>query len=63
MMTMEKLRLEVDGLRVESFATGRPAEPRGTIRANEATPGCTGQTYDDTLCGLSRGCTQVPTVC
>jgi hypothetical protein len=37
---MTKLRLEVDTLNVSSFPTlERPAEPGGTVRANEATAG------------------------
>lgn len=60
---MKKLRLSIEELRVDSFPTGPDAAARGTIRAHDATPGCTGQTYDDTLCGLSRGCTQVPGLC
>jgi hypothetical protein len=31
---MKKLRLEVDGLAVESFATGAPREGRGTVLPN-----------------------------
>ncbi|WP_420129076.1 hypothetical protein [Longimicrobium sp.] len=60
---MKKLRLDVDRLRIESFPTGPAAETRGTVRANDATPTCTGQTYDDTLCGVSQACTRIPGLC
>lgn len=35
---MEKLKLELDSLRVESFAAGEAAD-RGSVHAAEATPG------------------------
>lgn len=59
---MKKLRLDADALRVESFPTARTLEEAGTVHAQGATlapPSCPAQvcqTYDDTLCGLSRGC-------
>lgn len=31
---MRKLSLELDALTVESFATGRPEDSRGTVQAN-----------------------------
>jgi hypothetical protein len=34
---MQKLTLDVDGLRVETFATARTPELRGTVEANAAT--------------------------
>jgi hypothetical protein len=59
---MKKLRLEIDELRVESFATDHPAHEHGTVQAHVGTlvggscPAVICQTYDDTLCGLTRGC-------
>ncbi|HEU0301322.1 MAG TPA: hypothetical protein VFR37_17790 [Longimicrobium sp.] len=66
---MKKLRLDCEELRVESFPTNPAADERaGTVRGHAATPTCTAtlvggscpqatcQTYDDTLCGLTRGC-------
>jgi hypothetical protein len=59
---MKKLRLDAEDLRVESFPTAPAAEDAGTVHANVATlapPSCPAQvcqTYDDTLCGLTRGC-------
>ncbi|HET7460459.1 MAG TPA: hypothetical protein VFJ82_04390 [Longimicrobium sp.] len=64
---MKKLRLDLDSVTVDSFATGTAAHYGGTVRAHDATEGCTnkctGQTYDDTLCGLTWGCSNVPSVC
>ena len=66
---MKKLRLDCEELRVESFPTDATAgEQGGTVRGHDATPTCTAtlvggscpqvtcRTYDDTLCGLTRGC-------
>lgn len=59
---MKKLRLACDGLRVESFATDRPAAELGTVHAHGGTVAgvsCPAQlchTYDDTLCGVTRAC-------
>lgn len=66
---MKKLRLDAESLRVESFPTAPAARETGTVHANAATlPACTAtlvggscpqatcQTYDDTFCGLTRGC-------
>ena len=65
---MKKLRLNCEELRVESFPTAPAAEEPGTVNGHAATPGCaatlvgnscpraTCQTYDDTFCGLTRGC-------
>jgi hypothetical protein len=59
---MKKLRLDAEALRVESFPTASAAGEVGTIHANAGTlvggscPQATCQTYDDTLCGLTRGC-------
>ena len=36
---MKKIKLNVDGLRVESFETERAAEGTGTVRAAEAASG------------------------
>lgn len=33
---MRKLSLDLDALTIESFATGRPENSRGTVQANEA---------------------------
>ena len=35
---MEKLRLDVEALRVQSFATDSADEPRGTVQGREAAP-------------------------
>jgi hypothetical protein len=65
---MKKLRLDCENLRVESFRTADAAAGEGTVHAHYATPDCaatlvggscpraTCQTYDDTFCGLTRGC-------
>lgn len=59
---MKKLRLNAEDLRVESFPTAAVLDEAGTVHANVGTlapPSCpvqVCQTYDDTLCGLSRGC-------
>lgn len=59
---MKKLRLEIDELRVESFATDHSAHEQGTVQAHVGTlvggscPAVTCQTYDDTLCGLTYAC-------
>jgi hypothetical protein len=61
-MTMKKLRLNAESLCVESFPTAPAAGDAGTVHANAGTlvggscPQATCQTYDDTLCGLTRGC-------
>jgi hypothetical protein len=34
---MKKLQLDLDALSIESFATDRPAEERGTVAANAIT--------------------------
>ena len=60
---MRKLRLDCDALRVETFPTA-PAEDvtMGTVRAHAGTlagPSCPApvcQTYDDTVCGVTRAC-------
>lgn len=57
-----KLRLNCDELRVESFDTDRAADEAGTVNAHMGTvagascPAQFCQTYDDTFCGLTRGC-------
>ena len=65
---MKKLRLNCEELRVESFPTASAVEEPGTVDGHAATPDCaatlvggscpraTCQTYDDTFCGLTRGC-------
>ncbi|HEX8391432.1 MAG TPA: hypothetical protein VF665_03655 [Longimicrobium sp.] len=59
---MTKLTLNVDELRVDSFATARPADEPGTVQAHMGTvagascPAAVCQTYDDTVCGLTRVC-------
>jgi len=59
---MKKLRLDWEELRVESFATVRAEDGAGTVHAHGGTvvgvscPAPVCQTYDDTVCGLSRGC-------
>lgn len=64
---MKKLILDLDSLAVDSFPTSTVPEQRGTVHGREATEGCTnkctGQTYDDTLCGLTWACSNVPAVC
>ncbi|HWK89774.1 MAG TPA: hypothetical protein VNP72_07255 [Longimicrobium sp.] len=66
---MKKLRLDVEDLAVESFATASAANDRATVRAHEAAAGyavtesCTNCTFDDTLCGLTRACTNAPPFC
>lgn len=51
---MKKLRLRMDDLRVESFATlGGPAQPRGTVRGHEPTVMCSG------TCTANPDCTDV----
>lgn len=61
-LTMKKLRLNTEELRVESFPTAAVIDETGTVHGNVGTlalPSCPVQvchTYDDTLCGLSRGC-------
>lgn len=59
---MKKLHLHADDLKVESFPTARVADECGTVRAHVGTlapPSCPAalcQTYDDTVCGLTRAC-------
>ena len=59
---MEKLRLDCEELRVESFPTARAEDAPGTVHAHAGTivgvscPATVCRTYDDTLCGVSRGC-------
>ena len=59
---MKKLHLNAEDLKVESFPTARTDDEEGTVRAYVGTlapPSCPAplcQTYDDTVCGLSRGC-------
>ena len=61
---MKKLRLNFEELSVESFPTAGGADERATVRGYAATPGCTtGQTYDDTLCGLTWACSRLPPLC
>ena len=64
---MKKLRLQVDDLAIESFPTAAVEARPGTVRGNEATPGCTESctncTFDDTLCGLTWACSNAPPVC
>jgi hypothetical protein len=55
---MEKLKLDLDTLHVDGFATmARAQRPAGTVRANEGTTYCTNLTYctsdctDITSCG------------
>lgn len=64
---MKKLRLDVEDLTVESFATASAAEKRGTVRANAATPDCTESctncSYGHTLWGLAWHCSNAPPLC
>lgn len=65
---MKKLRLKLEDLAVESFPTAIAADERGTVRGNEATPGCatescTNCTYDDTICGLTWHCSNAAPLC
>ncbi|HEX6039840.1 hypothetical protein [Longimicrobium sp.] len=62
---MKKLRLSVEDLAVESFATARGTDEPGTVRAHDAaiTESCTNCTYDDTLCGLTRACSNAAPLC
>lgn len=59
---MKKLRLDAESVHVESFPTAATAGEAGTVHANAGTlvggscPAVTCQTYDDTFCGLTRGC-------
>ena len=60
---MKKLRLDWEELRVETFpTTPAEAEDEGTVRGHGGTlapPSCPApvcQTYDDTVCGLTRAC-------
>ena len=59
---MTKLRLDLDAIEVESFPTAAVVVDGGTVRAHGGTlvgascPAQVCQTYDDTLCGLTRGC-------
>jgi hypothetical protein len=59
---MEKLRLDWEELRVESFPTARAEDAPGTVHAHAGTiagASCPVQfcrTYDDTLCGLTQAC-------
>ncbi|HEU0053212.1 MAG TPA: hypothetical protein VFQ39_08535 [Longimicrobium sp.] len=62
-----KLKLRVDDLRVDAFATGSPeALSRGTVRARESivwtARNCPPQTADDT-CGMTCGPTCEPPSC
>jgi len=62
-----KLRLRLDDLRVEAFATGAAgAVARGTVRARESVlwtvQTCPPQTADDT-CGMTCGPTCEASVC
>lgn len=63
-----KLRLRLDDLRVDAFATGEAGvEARGTVRARESFPvwtvqNCPPQTADDT-CGMTCGHTCEPPSC
>jgi hypothetical protein len=60
--TMKKLKLQVEDLSVESFATARAADEHGTVQAHVGTlvggscPAVTCRTYDDTLCGVTQAC-------
>lgn len=71
---MKKLRLRIDDLTVESFPTASTDGAHGTVRAHDATDDCKEtlappscpvacETYDDTICGLSQACTNVPGLC
>jgi hypothetical protein len=56
---MKKLSLNLDSLRVESFATAGGVRPRGTVNANEVTavePGCT--TSQQPYTGMGAGCSE-----
>jgi hypothetical protein len=61
---MKKLHLDADELKVESFPTAHADDEYGTVRAHVGTlapPSCPApvcHTYDDTVCGLSRGCAE-----
>ena len=62
---MRKLMLDVDALFVESFPTHEaPVEPVGTVRANDATIGCTGAPSCFTSCrgDMRDACTCPPPV-
>jgi hypothetical protein len=48
---MPKLTLDLDTLRVESYATGDAAENRGTVRAHD-------DTLETEFCTQERGCTR-----
>jgi hypothetical protein len=63
MAAMMKLRLDPDKLAVDSFATDAIEARCGTVQAHGATEGCTGATYDDTLCGVTWRCTAIPPLC
>jgi hypothetical protein len=61
---MRKLMLDVDALSVESFPTHTaPVETVGTVRANEATPGCSGTApscFTSCRADMRDGCTCPP---
>ena len=50
---MRKIQLDVDGLRVESFAIANEERQRGTVAAREGTFDCTGY---GTSCSGSPAC-------
>jgi len=59
---MKKLRLDAEKLTVESFPTASAESIGGTVHAHAGTvvgltcPAAACQTYDDTVCGLTRTC-------
>jgi hypothetical protein len=48
---MKKLTLDLDALRVESYATGDTAERRGTVRAHD-------DTLETEFCTQEHACTR-----
>lgn len=53
---MKKLRLEVDALCVESFATDEPEVGGGTVQAHVLTPDCMMTLAADTCWCTERNC-------
>ena len=52
---MRKMRLELDGLKVESFSTAKDGEIRGTVQAHSAVPCTVYDSCDVTACSCPGG--------
>jgi len=57
---MHKLRLNVDELAVESFATGHDAEPRGTVLGRAAAGAEPCPRTDESTCDPNQMCACIP---